>query len=249
MIRSQRHILLLAVVLLSLVPAVAHAQWNFDYLSVEALISNHKSVRSQLMARSALEQANELLHQYSKEAAVQHDSVNIQLDRYTKCFDVIDAIYRGGVTVSNVYYTYNDVSDKIVQLEQLISGFSRELTARGNILSSDMLIINACSSAVTQVSEDGQQLINSLLELAQYAAGKEAGREMTTKQLLATIATVNDCLDNIRNTINHTYFVVYRYVTLRRTYFKRSLYRAKTVREMAHSAFSRWRRVTREIGY
>jgi len=241
--------MMLAVVLLLFVPTVAQAQWSFDFLSVEALIDNHKTVRSKLLARSSLEQANELLHQYSKEAAVNHDSVNIQLDKYTKCFDIIDVIYRGGVTVANAYYTYDDVSDKIGQLQRLITGFAEEMTLKGNLLSSDTIIINACGRCVIQVSQDGQQLINSILELAQYAAGKEAGREMTTKQLMTTLNTINDCLDNIRNTIDHTYFVVYRYVTLRRTFFKRSLYNAKTMREVAQGAFSRWRRVTREIGY
>lgn len=244
-----RHIMILAVMLLSLVPAVAHAQLDFDFLTVEALISNHKQVRSKLLARSSLEQANELLHQYSKEAAMRHDSVNIDLDRYTKCFDIIDVIYRGGVTVINVKYTYDDVSEKIVDLQQLITGFIREYTAKGNIVSSDTIVYKACDNAIKQVSEDGQQLINSLLELAQYAAGKELGREMTTEQLLTTINNINDCLDNIRNTIDHTYIVVYRYITIRRTYFKRSLYRAKTIREIAHDAIGHWSFVTHNVGY
>lgn len=250
MMTRKKHILLVAVLLLSLVPTVAHAQlYGFDVGSVEALIANHKSVRSRLIARSSLEQANELLHQYSKEAAEHHDSINIQLDKYTKCFDIIDIIYRGGITVANVYYTHNDVKDKIVQLQQLITEFTVEFTAKGNILSSDMVIINACKSTISQVGEDGQSLINSLIELSQYAAGKEAGREMTTEQLLTTISNINDCLDNIRNCIDHAYFVIQRYITLRRTYFKKSLYHAKTVREMAQDAFSVWFNTAHEVGY
>ena len=58
------------ILFLLVVPLVGRAQFNFDFLSVEAMIDNHKSVRSVLTARSGVEQANELLHDYSQAAAV-----------------------------------------------------------------------------------------------------------------------------------------------------------------------------------
>ncbi len=100
------------LMLLMLVPTMVRAQYSFDFLSVEALIDDHKRIRSVLMARSGVEQANELLHQYSSEANVDYDSLNVKLDKYTKCFDIIDVIYNGGVTVLNVKNTYDDVSDR-----------------------------------------------------------------------------------------------------------------------------------------
>ena len=53
---------------------------------------------------------------------------------------------------------------------------------------------------------------------------------------------INESLDNIRHCIDHTYYVVSRYVTIRLNYFKRTLYMWKTIREMANDAFSRWKR-------
>ena len=144
MMKKSKKIILL---LLMLVPMLARAQYSFDFLSVEALIDDHKRIRSVLMARSGVEQANELLHQYSREANVDYDSLNVKLDKYTKCFDVIDVIYNGGVTVLNVKNTYDDVSYKIGQLESLIETFINERTLRGDIVSSDTLIINACQRA------------------------------------------------------------------------------------------------------
>ena len=132
------------LMLLMLVPTMVRAQYSFDFLSVEALIDDHKRIRSVLMARSGVEQANELLHQYSSEANVDYDSLNVKLDKYTKCFDIIDVIYNGGVTVLNVKNTYDDVSDRITQLKDLLERFTTQLTLRGNIVSSDTIIINAC---------------------------------------------------------------------------------------------------------
>ena len=51
-------------------PLCAHAQWSFDVPSVEAYIADHKDQRSLLLARATLEQANTLLHGYSRDANV-----------------------------------------------------------------------------------------------------------------------------------------------------------------------------------
>ena len=234
------------LMLLMLVPTMVRAQYSFDFLSVESLIDDHKRIRSVLMARSGVEQANELLHQYSSEANVDYDSLNVKLDKYTKCFDIIDVIYNGGVTVLNVKNTYDDVSDRITQLKDLLERFTTQLTLRGNIVSSDTIIINACDRAVNQVLVDGRELTNSLYELAQYAVG---ARQITTEGLLTVLGQINESLDNIRHCIDHTYYVVSRYVTIRLNYFKRTLYMSKTIREMANDAFSRWKRVAEEVGY
>ena len=234
------------LLMLMLMPAMARAQFSFDFTSVEALIDDHKRVRSVLMARSGVEQANELLHQYSREANVEYDSLNVKLDKYTKCFDLIDVIYNGGVTVINVKNTYDDVSDRISLLKDLLQDFTTKLTLRGNIVSSDTLIIGACDRAVSQVLDDGNELKKSLLELAQYATGK---REMTTAGLLGVIGSINEHLDKIRHCIDHTYYVIYKYVTIRLNYFKRTLYMSRTISEMANDAFARWKRVAEEVGY
>lgn len=244
--KRMSHIFYVIMLMLLCVPAIARAQYGFDFMSVEALIDDHKRVRSVLVARSGLEQANELLHQYSSEANVEYDSLNVKLDKYTKCFDIIDIIYNSGVMVVNVRNTYSDVSDQISQLESLIEDFISDYTLNGNILSSDTIILNACKRAVDQVGTDGGQLVNSLWELAQYATGM---RHITTEGLLTVISSINESLDNIRGCIDHTYYVVWKYITIRRNYFKRTLYRSKTIREMAHDSFSRWKRVTQEVGY
>lgn len=234
----------IAVLLLTLVPMVGRAQFSFDFMSVEALIDDHKRVRSVLLARSGLEQANELLHKYSKAASVDYDSLNVKLDKYTKCFDVIDVIYKSGVTVVNVRNTYSDVSDKISQLSSLVENFMTQCTLKGNIVSSDTVIVGACRRCVEQVGEDGSKLVNSLLELAQYASGL---RHITTEGLLTVIGDINEGLDNIRNCIDHTYFVIWKYVTIRTHYFKKSLYQAKTMGEMCGSAIERWKRSALEV--
>lgn len=242
-----KHILQAVLLLLMLVPGMARAQlWGFDVSSIEALVDDHKRVRSVLMARSGVEQANKVLHDYAQAASVDYDSLNVNLDKYTKCFDIIDIIYNSGMTVMNVYTTTSDVTQRVGELEQLIEQFVTQCSARGNIVSSDTLIIGACRRCVQQVIADGQSLTVSLVELAQYATGL---RHMTTAELLIVIGSINDALDSIRDCVDHTYYVIWKYVTIRTHYFKRTLYNSKTIREMCNDAFGRWRSVTREVGY
>ena len=247
MTNRKSKILQAVVILLMLVPSVARAQFfGFDVVSVEALIDDHKSVRSVLLARSGVEQANQLLHDYAKTVTVDYDSLNVKLDKYTKCFDIIDIIYNSGMTVMNVYTTTTDVTQRIGELEKLIEQFSTQCIAKGNIVSSDSIIIGACRRCVEQVVDDGKSLTTSLVELAQYATGL---RHMTTAELMTVIGSINDALDSIHECVDHTYYVIWKYVTIRTHYFKETLYNSKTLREMCHDAFSRWRSVTREVGY
>lgn len=91
-------IILLMMVLLS---TGAMAKWGFDAVSVEAYISDHRNQRSLLLARSTLEYSNQLLHSYSSEEVGKYKEVNVDLDKYTRAFDVIDIMYQSLRTVLN----------------------------------------------------------------------------------------------------------------------------------------------------
>lgn len=83
-----------------------------DIPTIEAYINDHKKQRSLLLARSTLEESNKLLHQASKVTHREYRDVNLELDKYTKAFDVIDLVYNTVSTGFNVYRTYDTVSDK-----------------------------------------------------------------------------------------------------------------------------------------
>lgn len=64
--KTERHIRYMAIVIMVVAfPLKVSAQWNFDIVSVEAYINDHKQQRSLLLARSTLELSNQLLHEYS----------------------------------------------------------------------------------------------------------------------------------------------------------------------------------------
>lgn len=230
--------LLITVVLLALMPDIAKAQWTFDVVSVEAYINDHKKQRSLLLARSTLEYSNKLLHQYSRKEVDGYKEVNIDLDRYTRAFDVIDVMYQSLRTVLNVKNTYTTVSDRIGDYKKLLEDFNEKILRRGRIEPSDALILTINEKAIRDIAQEGEQLYKSVSDLVLYATGAAA---CSTSDLLMVLEAVNKSLDDIERHLNRAYIETWRYIQVRIGYWKEKIYRARTKQEIIDGAFGRWR--------
>ena len=160
--KTERHIRYVAIVIMVVAfPLKVSAQWNFDIVSVEAYINDHKQQRSLLLARSTLELSNQLLHEYSSEAAVDFKELNVDLDKYTRAFDVIDILYQSLRTSLNVYSTYNSVSDRVGDYKDLLDDYYTKVVERNRMELMDTLIIGISLRCVQRIAEDGKQLYRS----------------------------------------------------------------------------------------
>ena len=232
-----RYILTLTA-LMVLFPAVTKAQYGFDVPSVEAYISDHKQQRSLMLVRSTLEASNKLLHDYTSDANIGFKDINAQLDRYTRAFDVIDVLYQSLRTSLNVYSTYETISDRIGDYKNMLQEFNRKCLERGNIVSTDTLIITINARALAKIADEGDNLYKSVSDLVLYATGAAA---CSTSDLLLVLNNINVSLDNIKKHLNKAYFETWKYIQVRIGYWKRQVYRAKTKQEIINDAFGRWR--------
>lgn len=230
--------LLMAVVLLALLPGIAKAQWTFDIVSVEAYINDHKKQRSLLLARSTLEYSNKLLHEYSRDEVGNYKELNIDLDRYTRAFDVIDVMYQSLRTVLNVKNTYNMVSDRISDYKDMLGAYNEKILQHGRVDPSDLLIITINERAIRDIAHDGEQLYRSVSDLVLYATGAAA---CSTADLLMVLESVNRSLDGIERHLNQAYIETWRYIQVRIGYWKAKIYRERTKQEIIDGAFGRWR--------
>ena len=226
------------VMLVAVFPLETLAQWNFDIVSVEAYINDHKQQRSLLLARSTLELSNQLLHEYSSGAAVDFKELNVDLDKYTRAFDVIDILYQSLRTSLNVYSTYNTVSDRIGDYKNLLNDYYTKVMERNKMELHDTLIIGISLRCVQSIAEDGKQLYRSMSDLVLYATGAAA---CSTSDLLLVLESINQGLDNIEKHLNKAYFETWRYIQLRTGYWKESVYLRKDKSQIANEAFRRWR--------
>lgn len=233
------------VCLLVLFPFTAKAQYGFDVASIEAYIKDHKQQRSLLLVRSTLEASNKLLHEYSSDANIGFRDINKELDRYTRAFDVIDILYQSLRTSLNIYNTYENISDRMGDYKNMLEDFRRKCLDRGNIVSTDTLIITVNVGALAKIAEEGDNLYRSVSDLILYATGAAA---CSTADLYLILMNINNSLDNIRTHLNRAYFETWRYIQVRIGYWKRQVYRAKTKEEIINDAFGRWK-VAGYLGY
>ena len=229
---------LIALALLALLPGVAKAQWTFDVVSVEAYINDHKIQRSLLLARSTLEYSNRLLHEYSRKEVGGYKELNVDLDRYTRAFDVIDVMYQSLRTVLNVKDTYHSVSDRIGDYKTMLEAFHEKILKRGRIEPSDALILTINEKAIRDIAREGEHLYKSVSDLVLYATGAAA---CSTNDLLMILESVNKSLDDIERHLNRAYIETWRYIQVRIGYWKSKIYRERTKREILDGAFGRWR--------
>jgi len=229
---------ILILLLFVMVPQMTKAQWAFDFVSVEAYINDHKKQRSLLLARSTLELSNQLLHEYSSDATVEYKTLNVDLDKYTRAFDVIDVLYQSLRTSLNVYSTYNTVSDRITDYKNLLEDYREKVLERNKIAVSDTIIISVNLQCIQKIADEGQHLYRSVSDLVLYATGAAA---CSTSDLLLVLESINTSLDNIERHLNRSYFETWRYIQLRMGYWKEAVYRTKTKRQLIDDAFGRWR--------
>lgn len=233
--------LTIIVSLLILSPLKGLAQ-NYDYGSVEAYINDHKKQRSLLLARATLEYGNQLLHEQSAESANDYKDVNIDLDKYTRAFDVIDLVYQSLRTAINVYHAYDDVKETITDYKDLLEEFNEKVIQRGKIELADTMLISINYIAIRNIGEECEYLYKSVCDLIVYCSGVAA---CTTADLLVMIDNINTSLERIRKLIKNAYLSTWKFVQLRIGFWKEKVYRTHTKRELLEGAFERWR----NIGY
>lgn len=229
---------LLISLFLPLFTVHASAQWSFDVPSIEAYIADHKDQRSLLQARATLEQANTLLHGYSRDANVTYKEINLELDKYTRAFDVIDIMYQTLRTSLNTYDTYETFRQRIEDYRTMLTAFWEKCLSRGDIVSTDMLIITVNRNLLERLADEGMSIYRSFSDLVLYVTGASA---CSASDLMCVIEAVNFSLDAIQRHLNKAYFDTWRYIQVRIGYWKADVYRAKSIPEILEGAYGRWR--------
>ena len=236
--------LLLMVVMF---PKSATAQvFPRDIPRMEAYIYDHKQQRSLLLTRSTLETSNALLHKASKVTNREYRDINIELDKYTRAFDIIDLVYNTVSTGFNVYRTYDTVSDKIGKYKTMLNDYNDKILRRGRIETADTLLLTVNMRAIANLAEECQNLYLSVSTLALYASGKVC---CTTASMMLMVDNINKSLDRIKEIVNSAYYQTWKFIQARTSYWKSEIYRRKTIRQVAEDAFGRWREAGNLLDY
>ncbi|MCC8119037.1 MAG: hypothetical protein LIP09_09890 [Bacteroidales bacterium] len=228
------HITLFFLMLSSL---TAWADKNFDATCTEAYISNHKAVRSILVARSAAETCNESLHNICKKDFIEQNDIEDKLNQYTQAFDVIDALIMGAQTVLNSYTTYQSVSSILPEYVNTLETYAQQVKKRKRIEVADTIIITIAQHGIEKIQGQVEHMVVSLGALAAVYA-TEAGSKTAT--VMEGLEEINATLDMIELTLKRMYRTTWHYINVRRVYFSKAVEKARSKKEICDGALADW---------
>lgn len=208
-----------------------------DPLSLEAMISNHKTVRAMLELRALAEEGVLAYHKKSMNTMQDYAAVNKKLDRYKKCFDIIDLILNGTATGFHAYNSFNNCKRNLAAYYKLLDTYNKEILLHGAVWTSDTIILNTSQRAVERVYKGASQLWKSYIELSEIVSGV---RNCTTSDLMIILNDINNSIDEIDGSIRHSYMELWAYMTVRMGFWKKEIYMAKSVKDIANDALGRW---------
>ncbi len=217
-----------------------------DIPTIEAYIYDHKQQRSLLLTRSTLETSNALLHKASKVTNREYKDINVELDKYTRAFDIIDLVYNTVSTGFNVYRTYDTVSEEMGKYEAMLNDYNDKRLRRGRIETADTLLLSVNMRAIENLADECQNLYLSVSTIALYASGKVC---CTTASMMLMVDNINKSLDRIKEIVNSAYYQTWKFIQARTSYWKSEIYRSKTIRQVAEDAFGRWREAGNLLDY
>lgn len=226
------------VTVLLAVPHTARAQYSWDWAGVEAMIDDHKSERTVLQVRTVLEEGNKVLHSTSDDTNAKYRDMSVELDKYTKAFDVIDIVFNCVSTGFNVYKTVDNVTDKVGKYKSLLSDFNEKIVKRGKLEPTDQLLITINSSAVEEIAAECENIYGSVTAIAAYSSGKMLA---TTSTINLQIKKIDECLTRINHIINRAYFETLTYIRSRTRMWNRKIFTEKSKLTICNEAFGRWR--------
>ena len=98
-----------------------------DFTSLEMMIKNHKQVRGLLEVRAAAELGVLEYHKLNAKKVNDYRVVNDTLDRYRRCFDVVDLILKTGATAFHAVNASQRVSANIRGYWNLVDTYTNKI--------------------------------------------------------------------------------------------------------------------------
>ncbi len=234
-----KYLLFIAIVLLPNIRVVAQETgYNFDVPAVEALIENHKTSRTLLNARAALETGNTALHSLVEESSTSYRDINVNLDKYTRSFDIIDLLFNTLKTSLNATSTVKSVTSRISDYRNLLDEYNQRIIKRGKWEKKDTIIFSIADNLISDVYKKTERLYTSLSDIGIFASGLAA---TSTSDLMLMLESINSCLDGLNSSIDKAYLATWKYVRLRCSYWKESLNYTQSKEELSLGALSRWK--------
>lgn len=221
-------------------PFQGKAQFGInDAPSMEAMISNHKMVRVALSVRALAELGVKEAHESSQKSIEDYKDASEKLDRYKRSFDLLDLILNGTATAFHGVRTYNSCKRNISAYLELLKEYEEKILLKGKLWSSDSIIYTTSKQTIDDITSSATSIYKSYIDLAAYLTGTA---EMDAESMMLCLQCINDNMDDIDTSIKNAYCTLYSYMLIRTGFWKKEIFMAKTIKEMALEAYETWKR-------
>lgn len=244
-----KKILLLMTVLIMTSLRVSAITGGFipDGASLEAMIANHKVVGAALDVRAIAEVGVLLAHDSLRTQVKSYEELKNELDKYYRCFDIIDLVFKGSATALHHYTAFQTISHEVKDYKDLLASYEKNILLKGAVWSTDTTVFHTTIRCVSTVGGEAADLKDSYVLLAGLIAGTATGTYSSkTSNLMACLTDINDHLNNITEAIRQAHYYLLGYMTMRLGFNSRELLQAgdlnDIIRAKCRFALSAWQK-------
>ena len=214
-----------------------------DAASIEAMIGNHKAVGAALDARMVAEIGVRLYHDTLRSEVDDYKKAADELDKYSRCLDIVDLIFKGTATALHHVSAYNSIKTEIKGYKDLLESYENNILLKGALWTTDTTVYFTTQRCVTDVRYEAEELYKSYAELLTMITGAASCK---TADLMRCLTDINDRLNNITDVIRSSHYYLLGYMTMRLGYNKREILGAgdlnDIIRNVCENAYDHWKK-------
>lgn len=211
---------------------------ELDVASLATYKDDANRVSSLLTTRASIEVANAGLHEIAKAANLNYKDINIELDKYSRYFDILDALLATVNTYIDGRSTYNTIQSRITDYQKILNDYESKCLARGDIQSTDAQIIQINRLAIQKITAEVGAIVSDIRNLSVFALS--SAYAITAADYAWLINRIDSSLIRIRDLVNQAYVDTWQYIVVRINLWKKEIYLARDKKQMASDALGRW---------
>lgn len=235
----KRNIIRLVLLAAFMITAIGMQAQN-DPGSLEAMIQNHKQVRGLMEVRVAAEVGLLKYHKINAQKVNDYRVVSDTLDRYRRCMNIVDLILKTGATAFHTVNASKRVTANIKGYWELVDTYTNKILLHGAVWPSDTIILTTSKKTVEAIEAEAKQLKSSYNDFVLLVGGKNSPKETRVLDMMECLDKINTSIDNIDDCIAAAYTELWGYMTVRMGFWKKEIYRAKSMQEILNGAYGDW---------
>lgn len=214
-------------------------------LEIEALYLNHKTIHSRLLARTAIEETNELLHTLVKDNTEKYTQINVDLDKYSRMFDWIDLLVNGLHSGLHAKRSIENIGCLAEEYAGIISDFAKEVEETKVIRLNDAKLLELFVDAVQDIRDECESMYATFTSLTIYVTpvpgtGNESPARCNPHTLYIILEQIDSFLTSLENRMSDLVSLTSIYILERKGYWHEEVMRVER-KQIALEALERWK--------